>query len=166
MSRPAGSRDWRIRAIGSFDLELVAALHAACFAEPWSREALGSLLSVPGVFGLLAEDGAVPTGFLLARVAADEAEILSLGVIPSARRGGWGSRLLECALGRLEGEGACWVYLEVAEDNSAAIALYRSLGFRPVGRRASYYGRSGGRGTGALVLARGRGASRPAGPGA
>lgn len=143
-----------IRAIGPFDLDLVAALHAGCFAEAWDRAAIAALLAMPGAFGLLAADGAAPLGFLLARAAAGEAEILSLGVSLPARRRGWGARLVEAGLDRMAQEGARRIYLEVAEDNMAAIELYRARGFAQIGRRAAYYRSQHGTATGALVLAR------------
>lgn len=144
----------RIRPLGPFDLDILAALHAACFAEAWSRESIAAILAMPGAFGLLAEDAQAPRGFLLARLAADEAEILSLAVSPVARRAGLASRLLETGLARMEQAGARQVYLEVAEDNAAAIALYRAFRFRQVGRREGYYGGPGRGSIGAFVLSR------------
>jgi ribosomal-protein-alanine N-acetyltransferase len=144
----------RIRAVEAFDLAMLAALHAACFEEAWSRDSLATLLATPGAFGLVAAGGAEPTGFLLARIATDEAEILSLGVRPPARRRGIGSCLLQAALERMARGGARRTFLEVAEDNVAALALYSAAGFTPVGRRPRYYRRCGTHPTAALVLSR------------
>ncbi len=154
MSPAPGPVDLRIRPVGPFDLDVIAALHAACFAKAWDRQSIAALLAMPGAFGLLAEDTVVPTGFLMARVTADEAEILSLAVAGPARRSGRGTRLLEAGLARMAGAGARRVHLEVAEDNSAAIAFYRALEFRPVGRRAGYYRGRDGTVIGALLLSR------------
>jgi ribosomal-protein-alanine N-acetyltransferase len=154
MSRASDRGQSQIRPIGVFDLDLVAALHAACFTEAWNRESIAAILAMPGAFGLLAEDATAPLGFLLARLAADEAEILSMAVSPSARREGQGSRLLEAGLARMQEGGARHAHLEVAEDNAAAIALYHAFGFRQVGRRKGYYGRSGTEAIGALILSR------------
>ncbi len=79
-------------------------------------------------------------GFVLARVAADEAEILTIAVLPEARRTGQGGRLLDAAVEATRQAGAAALFLEVASDNTAAIALYASRRFCPVGRRAHYYG--------------------------
>lgn len=134
---------------GVAHLELLAELHAAAFpSEPWSAEALGALLCLPGSQALLA--GAV--GFVLLRSAADEAELLTLAVLPSARRRGVGRRLVAEAARRAALAGAERLLLEVAEDNQAALGLYQALGFGRVGLRRGYYRRPD-RPLDALVLA-------------
>ncbi len=130
------------------DAPLLAALHAPCFPdEPWPTEAMAGFLESPGVFGLIGgTDPAEPEparGFILGRIAADEAEVLTLAVLPEARRTGLGGRLLERALAWAVACGVRTWFLEVAEDNPAALALYRGAGFRAVGRRPGYYRRDG-----------------------
>lgn len=127
----------------------MAGMHRICFAEPWDEAAMAGLLAMPGVFGLLAggERSDSPQGFILCRKAADEAEVLTLLVLPPYRRSGVGGRLLEAAWLQV---GAAGMFLEVAADNAAGLALYSSHGFVPVGRRPRYYS---GR-TDALVLRR------------
>ncbi len=83
----------------------------------------------------------MPIGFMLARVVADEAEILTLGVLAEARRYGVGRRLLESACARARTLGARRIYLEVGAGNTAGLALYRQLGFTETGRRDGYYDR-------------------------
>lgn len=134
-----------LRPVGPFDLELVAALHAASFEEAWGVQAIAELMAMPGAFGLIvsepAEAGAQPAGFLLARIAADDCEILSIGIAPFRRRRGLARQLMDEAT-RLSGAaGARRIFLEVAEDNWAARRLYAALGFAPVGRRRNYYRR-------------------------
>jgi [ribosomal protein S18]-alanine N-acetyltransferase len=121
-------------------LELLAALHARCFAQAWSREAFAKLLATPGAFALLAVDEAQPVGLSLARAAGGEAEILTLCVTPAARRRGAGRALVEATAAEARGRGANDLFLEVAEDNVAARALYLALGFAQAGRRPGYYG--------------------------
>lgn len=125
-----------------------AALHAACFsaAEAWGAEAIALMLELPGAFGVL-RPGA---GFVLARVAADEAEILTLAVVPAARRAGLGANLLAEAMAGARARGAVALFLEVSEGNQAARTLYAICGFAEVGRRRRYY--TGG--VDALVLRR------------
>lgn len=142
-----------LRPIGPFDLDCVAALHAACFDEAWSAAAIAALLATPGSFGVLSVSADLPAGFLLARVAADEAEILSLGVLPSLRRHGIARILLQSAATRAAESGAVRLFLEVASDNHAARALYLREGFALVGRRPCYYRRGAGA-LDALILAR------------
>lgn len=116
------------------DLETLAAIHRACFADGWSVRAFGELLDTPGTFALTSEHG-----FILARVAAGEAEILSLGVIPSARRSGQARALVADAAVKAHQQGATAMFLEVGFRNEAARGLYDKLGFREVGLRKGYY---------------------------
>jgi ribosomal-protein-alanine N-acetyltransferase len=116
------------------DANLLSHLHAQCFAEAWSGEYIASLLEQAAIFALIAEDG-----FVLVRVAADESEVLSLGVTPAARRRGVGSQLLAAALDEARRRGATVMFLEVGEGNSPAIALYKRHGFNQVGCRKAYY---------------------------
>src|SRR5204863_654657 len=74
---------------------LFASLHAECFDNPWSTADMARLLAMPGAIGLLASQNADPCAFLLARRVADEAEILTLGTRPFARRRGAAKVLIE-----------------------------------------------------------------------
>ncbi len=89
---------------------------------------------------------------VLVRVAADEAEILTIGV--TARRQGIGTALMAAALGAARTQGASAMFLEVASDNAAARGLYQRLGFAPAGQRKAYYAN----GADALLLRRELGA--------
>lgn len=133
----------------------LAALHAAAFppAERWGAEAIRLLLEMPGAFAIHRPG----QGFVLARVAAAEAEILTLAVHPAARRRGHGTALLAAALAGAAARGAGAMFLEVAEANAAARALYAAAGFAEVGRRRRYYPDGGD----ALVLRRDLGRNRP-----
>jgi ribosomal-protein-alanine N-acetyltransferase len=132
---------------------LLAVLHAAGGSdEPWPAEALATLLASPGVYGLIAGDGG-GQGFILCRTAADQAEVLTLAVVPDQRRRGIGGRLLAAGLIQAAAAGARTMFLEVAEDNPAALALYAAAGFLVVGRRPGYYRRGAGA-VAAAVLSR------------
>jgi len=125
----------------------LAAIHAEAFATPWDEAALTELLAAPGVFAVAEEDG-----FILIRVVVDESEILTLAVRPSARRAGLGVRLVEAAVVRAAALGAERMFLEVAEGNVAARALYARNGFVEMGRRRGYYSHTDGRREDALTL--------------
>ncbi len=125
----------------------LAALHAEAFDTPWSAAAFADLLSQTGV--ALEGEG---DGFILIRTVADEAEILTLAVRRSARREGLGARLVRAATDRAAASGATRMFLEVAEDNAPARALYSGLGFEPAGRRPRYYPRAEGPAVDALLL--------------
>jgi len=112
----------------------LAALHASAFAKPWDESALKDLLAGPGVFAF-----AAPSGFVLARAAGGEAEILTLAVKPSARGRGLGRGLVRAAARHAATLGAQSLFLEVGTDNVPALALYRGLGFQTVGTRKDYY---------------------------
>ena len=137
---------------------MLAELHAACFDERWDAPALASLLAMPGALAFLASgplgDGdEQPLGFVLLRAIAGEAEIISIGVRPEARRAGIGHRLMDAALAAAAAGGAERLFLEVAADNWQALGLYLSYDFTEVGRRPNYYRRNDG-GIMALVLSK------------
>ena len=120
--------------------EVAAALHQASgFHEPWTAHAFAELLAMPGTAGTLAVIGDEPAGLVLWRVAADEAEILTICTLPDRRRGGVGRHLLNAAIVAMLASGAGRLLLEVAIDNRAAIALYRAFGLVELGRRRRYY---------------------------
>lgn len=134
---------------------MVAALQQACFPEdPWDEASVATLTAPPAGFAVIALDVQdQPVGFVMARVAAEDAEILAIGVLPPARRGGVGRLLVEAAVAKSRDLGATALFLEVAEDNQAAWTLYKACGFFSVGRRPGYYKRPDGR-VAALVLRR------------
>jgi ribosomal-protein-alanine N-acetyltransferase len=119
------------------DTDLLAAIHASAFspADAWSCDVFDLQLAMPNVFGLLHPDG----GLILVRVAADEAEILTLAVVPGVRRRGLGQVLLLEATDTAATLGARTVFLEVSITNIAARALYTKAGFIEAGRRRQYY---------------------------
>ncbi|MEY4707127.1 MAG: hypothetical protein RJB58_850 [Pseudomonadota bacterium] len=112
----------------------LAALHATCFPRPWDAAAISALLVTPGTFAFAHEDG-----FVLARAAGAEAEILTLAVAPLARGQGLGRALLQAVITKAAKMGAAHLFLEVGVDNPAALALYAGLGFAKVGTRKAYY---------------------------
>lgn len=122
--------------------DALAALHAACFPDAWDAAAITALLATPGTFAFVHADG-----FVLARVAGGEAEILTLAVAPAARGRGLGRALLQAVIRRADEQEASSLFLEVGADNPAALALYAGLGFTKVGMRKAYYN-----GRDALVL--------------
>ncbi len=113
---------------------VIAALHGAVFPEdPWDEANFADLLNQNGVSGLIDPRG----GFVLFWRVADEASVITLGVIP--KRQGIGRALLDAGLSQMRDEGAMMMYLEVAAGNLAARRLYEGLGFRQTGLRKRYY---------------------------
>jgi [ribosomal protein S18]-alanine N-acetyltransferase len=134
--------------------DVLAGLHQQCFEDAWDHCAMAGLLASPGVIGLAGgfDRGGGPQGFALARLASDEAEILSIGVLPVARAQGLGRTMLAALLAQLRLAGATVVFLEVATGNTAARALYQRLGFRAAGLRKGYYSRPGQAPEDAMIL--------------
>lgn len=151
---------WRPRAlvygiVDSREAGSCAQLHEGAFAHGWSEHDFESLLASSACCadGAFEGEGGPLAGFLLSRRAADEAEILTIAVAPRLRRRGVGKRLIQRQARRLAEMGARRLFLEVAEDNAGALALYRDLGFQQEGRRKGYYKRADGPAANALVLA-------------
>jgi [ribosomal protein S18]-alanine N-acetyltransferase len=129
------------------DVAVLAAIHQAAFPfEAWGSDVFALQLALPGVFGLIdATDG-----FILIRVVADEAEILTFAVVPWRQRHGLGRRLLQSGIEEAGMRGAQQLFLEVSVKNSAARKLYEGAAFVSVGLRPRYYAD----GSDALVLQR------------
>lgn len=117
--------------------DALARIHARAFPPPerWDEAAIRTLLATPGCFGLIHPAG----GMLIARAIGGEAEILTLGVAPEARRQWVGTALVTRALQEAADLGASSMFLEVSSGNDAGQGLYRRLGFEIVGRRRRYY---------------------------
>jgi ribosomal-protein-alanine N-acetyltransferase len=143
---------------GVRDASGFATLHAAAFRRGWSEYEIERLLIDKSVIAHRAMIGgmmgAALAGFIVSRLAAGEAEILSVAVAPARRGHGLARKLLDLHLRRLAGLGAAAVFLEVDEDNAPARRLYARAGFREVGRRPAYYARDGAPPANALVLRR------------
>jgi ribosomal-protein-alanine N-acetyltransferase len=137
------------------DAAVIAAIHRALFDRPWEVDGLQGLLELPAVRAFIAEAGPaeVPAGFIIGQLAADEAEILSIGVAPAWQRSGIAGLLIQEFAASVSRSGAKRVSLEVAADNAPALALYFRRGFHCVARRKCYYERRGVRFADALVLA-------------
>jgi [ribosomal protein S18]-alanine N-acetyltransferase len=132
------------------DAAAIAALHKASFQRGWGEDEVHGLLIENNVVAHRAMSGRTMIGFILSRMAAGEAEILSVAIAPRQRGRRLARPLLDLHLRRLAGLGTRAVFLEVDEKNAPARALYRRAGFYDVGRRKSYYQT----GASALVLRR------------
>ncbi len=153
--------NWRTEALTPARGDDAAALYRQFFPQPWERPwspaEFSALLATPGCFGHVLVDGADdrPCGLVLVRVAADEAEILTIGVAPERRRRGGAARLLERALVDCAARGVRTLFLDVADDNEPARRFYARQGFREVGTRPSYYTRGAAPAVAARIMRRG-----------
>jgi ribosomal-protein-alanine N-acetyltransferase len=142
--------------LGALDLDRAAALHAESFAalgeRAWTRQDIAELVASPGVAGLLLQIDGHDAGFALCRVAADEAELLTIAVRPARRRRGVARRLLAAVIDHVRDGGARTLFLEVGVDNLAARNLYDAQGFCAVGERPAYYQRGQGPAADGIVM--------------
>lgn len=118
----------------------IQAIERAVFSDPWSARDFRDCVA-SGMPFLVAETADGLAGYVVAREAADEGEILNLAVAPAWHHRGVGRALVARVLATLVGRGATQVFLEVRASNVAARALYEGAGFREVGRRTRYYRR-------------------------
>jgi ribosomal-protein-alanine N-acetyltransferase len=132
-----------MRRLTSIDARDMAAIHAKSFERSWDPLEMAVHTQKDVCLGVDAEAGLA--GFIIISIAADQAEVLTIATAPNMRRTGLGKSLLAAAEAALKSHNAVELFLEVAEDNAAAIALYRSAGFTPIGRRPRYYRREAGR---------------------
>ena len=137
---------------GASHAPVLAALHAESFADGWSAGEFVRLLAMPGAAASIATDGGEPVGMIVWRHAGGEAEVLTIAVRTDRRRAGAGRALLEAVVADLPGS-VTEIFIEVAEPNGAARALYAATGFEAVGRRPGYYRTAAGRDD-ALIMRR------------
>ncbi|WP_174803733.1 GNAT family N-acetyltransferase [Martelella limonii] len=138
-------------------LNLAADLHRKRFSPAWSAGEFRKLLAQDPVYGHIVRSSRRPAaaaGFVLARNAGDESEILTICVDRQFARNGLGWRLMVAAMQEAKARGAEAMLLEVSAENAAAIALYQKLRFVEVGRRKAYYTHDDGTRTTALVMRR------------
>ncbi len=115
-------------------LEDLAKLHQTCFPhKPWGADDFADLQKSG------CEIIASQNGFIVWRATLDEAEIITIGVHPDARRSGIAAAMLGIMAADLKKRGVKHIFLEVAADNVAARALYEQDGFVQIGVRPKYY---------------------------
>lgn len=134
----------------------ISDLHARCFDREWGTAEIANLLQQTNVLCLIAKElgkpKIPPLAFVMIRMAADEAEILSIGVDPGQRRYGLATKLLDEATRRLHGERTKSLFLEVDQANEPAVNLYKQLRFKGVAERPAYYQNPNGEKSAALVM--------------
>jgi ribosomal-protein-alanine N-acetyltransferase len=125
--------------VRSGDAAAIAAVHGASFQRGWGEDEIHRLLIERNVIAHRATMGRTLIGFILSRLAAGEAEILSVAIAPAWRGRAVSRPLLVLHLRRLAGHGVRSVFLEVDKSNAPARALYKRAGFHEVGQRQGYY---------------------------
>lgn len=136
------------------DAARLSQLHRASFHRGWGQSEFETMLAERNTFTQRLMLGRTLIGFIISRIAADEAEILSVAVAASQRGRGLSRDLLANHLGHLAGQGIRRVFLEVEENNQPAVRLYKRAGFQTVGRREQYYRDATGAKLNALIMQR------------
>lgn len=137
------------------DAETLATLHAKGFHRGWPVADFQSYIAGRDTPVYVACDAKRKiAGFAMLRLAADEAELITIAVDPRWRRKGVGKALLDALLDDLRMTPARKLFLEVAADNPAALKLYARKGFAQLSERQGYYARPDGRPATAIVMAR------------
>jgi ribosomal-protein-alanine N-acetyltransferase len=136
------------------DAPRLAQLHGESFHRGWGEGEFEAMLIERNTLVHRLRAGGKIIGFAVSRMAADEAEILSIAVAASHRGRGLSRELLLTHLGHLAGRGVRSVFLEVEENNQPARRLYERAGFGVVGRRERYYRQPDGEQLNALLMRR------------
>ncbi len=123
------------------DAEDLAAIHGGAFHRGWPAHDFVTMLADRAVLAhvIRRRAGAPAAGFVLSRIAADEAEILTVAVDTRLRGRGFAGRLLGEHVKDLMRAGVRHLFLEVESENMAALKLYARHGFETIGRRKGYY---------------------------
>ena len=136
------------------DAARLAQLHGASFHRGWGEAEFETMLTERNTLVHRLKLGRKIIGFAVSRLAADEAEILSIAVAADHRGRGLSRSLLLTHLGHLAGRGVRTVFLEVEENNQPARRLYQRAGFAVAGRRERYYREANGEQLNALLMRR------------
>ncbi len=144
-----------IRPARGADSFILSRLHRQGFDRPWGESEFEALIADRSVLGHVAcVQGAAPIGFILSRLAADEAEVLSIVVERRNRGQGLARAILRQHMETLIRQRIRKLFLEVEAENEPAIRLYRRLSFNEIGRRKSYYRKADGSTADAIMMGR------------
>ena len=129
----------RIRLMSLDDLPEVMEIERENFSVPWSEQSFCDMMTSDHALFLVAESEGANLGYAGAVYAGDQADVTNIAVSDRNKRQGIGRMLLKELIAAIRERGVHEVFLEVRESNEPAIALYRSVGFVPVGTRKKYY---------------------------
>lgn len=132
-----------IRRMRSEDVPQVAEIEKVCFSVPWSEKSfLDSLNRTDTIFLVCVEEQGtdpVVAGYLGLYYSFEEGEITNVAVAPSYRKRGCGQQLLQAVKEEAKRVSTETLFLEVRRSNEPAIALYKKMGFEPIGIRKNFY---------------------------
>ncbi|WP_455474277.1 ribosomal protein S18-alanine N-acetyltransferase [Bartonella sp. B30(2025)] len=117
-------------------------IHQRCFIPAWEKQTFDNFLKDHSIFGYKVYPIDQPDhvlGFCLCRLILDEAEMITIAVLPHYRRQGIGHLLIDSVLHHLHRACAIKLFLEVAETNLSALKLYQRFEFQKIAKRPGYY---------------------------
>lgn len=124
-----------IRRLTYDDAAEMAAIHKTCFPAGWPEDEMKVHISKDLCLGV----GTPLKSFALIQIGGDQADILTIATAPEARRNRHAQNIIQAGEDALKNSKVRTLFLEVSEANIGAIALYKTLGFQPIGRRPAYY---------------------------
>jgi ribosomal-protein-alanine N-acetyltransferase len=124
------------------DLPAVRAIEALSFSNPWSDDTFrgeiqNTAISFP--FVVVRRPGDEVVAYIVFWQIRDDVQVNNIAVHPDCRGLGIGEALMRFAVAKVRGESASFMTLEVRPSNTAAVTLYRKLGFEVLGTRKNYY---------------------------
>lgn len=138
-ARPAAS--FRFRDARRADFDALWRIDQECFDQgiAYTRAELAAYMRLKASFTIVAEDARGIAGFIVAAPSRHTGRIITIDIVPRARRTGLGTELMRAAEERLRAARAEISVLEVAVSNAAAIAFYRRLGYSITATLPRYY---------------------------
>ncbi|WP_371396316.1 ribosomal protein S18-alanine N-acetyltransferase [Fretibacter rubidus] len=133
----------KTRALTAADAPAASAIHQSSFETAWTAAQLHDHIERDLCIGLFEDSSLI--GFAVLSVAADQADIITIAISPARRGEKLGAHILSALHQAAKDAGVRVIFLEVAIDNTAATALYKSLGYSAIGTRPAYYKRAHGR---------------------
>ena len=140
-----------IRPATASDFPNISAIHQASFTGGWSEESITETALSPNSYNFIAESENQAVGFIIIKIASDEIEIITICTSPEYQRQGIARELLQEAIKHSKQSKAKSIYLEVSENNIAAINLYLSSEFQKTGMRKNYYDEDGNKSNAILM---------------
>ncbi|MGN0655511.1 MAG: ribosomal protein S18-alanine N-acetyltransferase [Ruminiclostridium sp.] len=122
------------------EIEAITKLERLCFESCWDSAAITAQMNSPCCISVLWQEAGEPVGYALGNIVCDEAELYRIAVVPTNRKTGTGTKILQRFIADCKKRGAKKVFLEVRSRNTAAIGLYEKLGFSRLAIRKGYYG--------------------------
>ena len=147
-----------IKEFGEEGVELLSSMHKIGFKnqpeQSWAENEFREVFSINGTKSYVVSRGGEPIGFVLLRIIAEEVEIITFCMLPKWCNNGYSTYLLEQIIKKLQLQSIKRLFLEVRENNDAAIRLYNKCSFKVIGRRTGYYNNHLGSKIDALVMQR------------